>query len=100
VDLLWYPAGTWQHGLIDGGTRLVDKKKRSFTFGTLFCGLELLGAAWESGIHVFSIDQMNQRKTNRPRARSGYPRMGEAHWGRISKSWPEVVVVTQPPRQN
>jgi hypothetical protein len=46
VDLLWGPIETWQHGLIDGGTRLVDKKKQFFTFGTLFCGLELLGAAW------------------------------------------------------
>jgi hypothetical protein len=67
--------------LVDGGTRLVDKKKQSFTFGTLFCGLGLLGAAWESGIHVFSIDQMNQRKKNRPRVQSSYQRMGEAPWG-------------------
>jgi hypothetical protein len=39
VELLWDPTGTLQQGLIDGGTRLVDKKKQSFTFGTLFCGL-------------------------------------------------------------
>jgi hypothetical protein len=36
----------------------VDKKKQSFIFGTLFCGLELLGAASESGIHIFSIEQI------------------------------------------
>jgi hypothetical protein len=62
VDLFWDPTGTWQQGLIDGGTKLVNKKKQSFTFGTLFCGLELFGAAWESSSLVFSIDQMNQRK--------------------------------------
>jgi hypothetical protein len=39
VDLIWDPKGTWQQGLIDGGTLLVDKKKQSFTFGTLLCGL-------------------------------------------------------------
>jgi hypothetical protein len=38
------------------------KKNQSFTFGTLFCGFEFLGAAWESGSHIFSIDKMNQRK--------------------------------------
>jgi hypothetical protein len=72
VDLLWDPTGTWQQGLIDFGTRLGDKKKHSFTFGTLFYGFELLGAAWKIGIHVFSIDQKNQRKTNLPRAQSSY----------------------------
>jgi hypothetical protein len=56
VDPCWAHTGTWKQGLIDGGNRLVEKKKQSFTFGTLFCGLELLGAAWESGEHVFSID--------------------------------------------
>jgi hypothetical protein len=66
----------WQHILIDGGTRLVYKKKQGFTFGTLLCGLELLGAAWESGIHVFSIEKMNQRKTACPKAQSIYQRMG------------------------
>jgi hypothetical protein len=44
-----------QQGLIDGGTRLVDKKKQIFSFGTLFCGLELLGATWESGSHVSAL---------------------------------------------
>jgi hypothetical protein len=39
VDPLWAPTGTWQHGLIHAGKRLVEKKKQSFTFGTLFCGL-------------------------------------------------------------
>jgi hypothetical protein len=73
----------WQQDLIDDGKRLVYKKKQSFTFGTLFCGLEFFGAAWESRIHVLSI---NQRKTNRPRAQSSYQRMGEAPWGRIRKS--------------
>jgi hypothetical protein len=96
ADLIWDSTGTWQQGLIDGGTRLADKKKQSFTFGTLFCGLELLGAAWESGIHVFGIEQMNQRKATRPNAQF-YQRIGEAPWGRIRKSWPEVFVVTQLP---
>jgi hypothetical protein len=77
---------------------LVYKKKQGFTFGTLFCGLELLGAAWESGIHVFSIEQMNQRKTTRPKAQSSYQRMGEAPWVRIWKYLPYVAVVTQPPK--
>jgi hypothetical protein len=58
----------WQQGLIDGGTRFLDKKKQGFTFGTLFSGLELMGAAWESGTHVLSIEQMNQTKTTRPKA--------------------------------
>jgi hypothetical protein len=97
VDLTWDSIETWQQGLIDGGTRLEDTKKKGFTFGTLFCGLELLGAAWGSGTHVFSIEQMNQIKTTCPKAQSIYQRMGEAPWGRIRKSWPEVVVVTQPP---
>jgi hypothetical protein len=48
---LWDPIGTWQHGLIEGGTRLVDKKKQSFTFGTLFCGLDF----WETPGKVASI---------------------------------------------
>jgi hypothetical protein len=26
--------------------------------------------------------------------------MGEAPWGRIWKSWPDIVVVTQPPEAN
>jgi hypothetical protein len=56
-----------------------------------------LEAAWESGIHVFSIDKMNQRKTNLPRAQSIYQMIGEAPWGSIRKLWPEVVEVTQPP---
>jgi hypothetical protein len=96
VDLLWEPTGMWQQGLIYGGTRLVDKKKKSLTFETLCCGLELLGATRESGICVFSIDQMNQRKKNPPRAQSIYQRTGEAPWGSIRKSWPEVFVVTPP----
>jgi hypothetical protein len=86
-----------QQGLIDVGTRILDKKKQGFTFGTLFCGLELLGAAWEKGTYVFSVEQLNQRKTTHPKAQSIYQRMGEATWGRIWKSWPEIVVVTQPP---
>jgi hypothetical protein len=53
-----------------------------------------LGAAWES---VFSIEQMNQRKTTYPKAHSIYQKMGEAPWGHIWKSWPEIFVVTQPP---
>jgi hypothetical protein len=70
MDLFWDPIGAWQHGLIDGGTRFVDKKNQSLTFGTLFCGLEFLGEAWESGIHVFSIYQMDQRKISHPRDQS------------------------------
>jgi hypothetical protein len=68
VDLVWYSAEARQHGFIDEGTIFLDKKKQGFNFGTLFCGLELLGAAWENGTHVFSIDQLNQRKTTRPKA--------------------------------
>jgi hypothetical protein len=83
--------------LIDGGTRILDKKKQGFTFGTLFCVLELLGAAWLNGTHVFSIEQLNQRKTTRPKAHSLYQRMRGAPWGRIRKSWPDIAVVTQPP---
>jgi hypothetical protein len=97
VDLVWYSAEAWQQGLIDGGTRILDKKKQGFTFGTLFCGLELLRAAWENFTHVFSIEQLNQRKTNRPKAHPIYQRMGEAPWGHIRKSWPDIVVVTHPP---
>jgi hypothetical protein len=40
---------------------------------------------------------MNQRKTTRPKAQSIYKRIGEAPWGHIRKSWPEIVVVTQTP---
>jgi hypothetical protein len=97
VDLVWDSIEAWQQGLIDGGTRFLDKKKQGFTFGTLFCGLELLGAAWERGTQVFSIEKLNQRKTTRPKAQSIYQRMGDAPWGRIWKSWPEIVVLTQPP---
>jgi hypothetical protein len=92
VELTWDSIETWQQVLIDGGTRLVDKKKQGFTFGTLFCGLELLGAAWESGTHVFSIEQMNQRKTNRPKAQSIYKIMGEAPWGTLRYEWMEHLM--------
>jgi hypothetical protein len=57
VELIWDSTGTWQQGLIDGGTRLVDKKKQSFNLGILFCGLELLGASWEIGIHVLALNK-------------------------------------------
>jgi hypothetical protein len=97
MDLFWESVEAWQQDLIDGGTRILDKKKQEFTFGTLFCGLELLGAAWENGTHIFSIEQLNQRKTTRPKAQSIYQRIGEAPWGRIRKSWPDIVVITQPP---
>jgi hypothetical protein len=96
VDLIWDSIATCQQGLIDGDKIFLEKKKQGFTFGTLFCGIELLGAAWESGTHVFSIEKMNQRKTTRPKAHSIYQRMGEAPWGRILKSWLEIVVVNQP----
>jgi hypothetical protein len=76
---------------------MLDKKKQEFTFGTLFCGLELLVAAWKNGTHTFSIEQVNQIKTTRPKAQSIYQRIGEAPWGRIRKSWPDIVVVTHPP---
>jgi hypothetical protein len=46
ADIIWDPTGTCQQGLIDGGARFVDKKKQSFTFGTLLCGLELLVESW------------------------------------------------------
>jgi hypothetical protein len=49
------------------------------------------------GTHIFSIEQLNQRKITRPKAQSIYQRMGEAPWGRIQKSWSENVVMTQPP---
>jgi hypothetical protein len=39
-------------------------------------------------------------KTNRPRAQSSYQIMGEAPWGHIWKTWPEVVAATQPPEMN
>jgi hypothetical protein len=95
---LWDSAEEWQQGLIDGGTRLLDKKKQEFTFGTLLCGLELVGASWENGTHNFSIEQLNQSKTNRPKAHSIYQWIGEAPWGCIRKSWPDIVVMTQPPK--
>jgi hypothetical protein len=68
MDLVWYYTEAWQQGLIDGGAIILDNKKQGFGFGTLFCGLELLGTAWESGNHVFSVEQLNQRKTTRPKA--------------------------------
>jgi hypothetical protein len=55
VDLIRDSTGTSEQGLIDGGTRLVDKKNQIFSFGILFCRLELLGAAWESGTHVLAL---------------------------------------------
>jgi hypothetical protein len=90
-------AEAWQQGLKDGGRRLLEKKKEEFTFGTLFCGLELLGAAWENRTHIFSIEQLNQSKTTCPKAQSIYQRIGEAPWGCIRKSWPIIVVMTHPP---
>jgi hypothetical protein len=57
--LFWDSAEAWQQGLIDGGTIFLDKKKQEFTFGTLFCGLELLGATWGNGTHIFSIEKLN-----------------------------------------
>jgi hypothetical protein len=77
--------------------RFLDKKKQEFTFGTLLCGLELLVAAWDNGSHIFSINQLNQRKTTLPKAQSIYQRIGEAPWGCIRKSWQDIVAVTQPP---
>jgi hypothetical protein len=56
VDLVWDSIEAWQQALIDGGTRFLDKKKQGFTFGTLFCGLELLRAAWESGTHDLALN--------------------------------------------
>jgi hypothetical protein len=35
---------------------ILDKKKQEFIFGTLFYGLELLGAVWENGTHIFRIE--------------------------------------------
>jgi hypothetical protein len=93
----WESAEAWQQGLIDGGTIILDKKKQEFTFRTLFCGLELLGAAWENGTHIFGIEQLNQRKTTHPKAQSIYQRVGEAHWGCIWRSWSDIVVMTQSP---
>jgi hypothetical protein len=88
VDPFWAFTGTLQQGLIDGGSRFLEKEKQSFTFGSLFCGLEFLGAAWENGEHdVFSIVQLNRRKTNGPRAKSSYKIMGEAPWGRMHRLW-------------
>jgi hypothetical protein len=83
VDLVWYSAEAWQHGLIDGGTRILDKKKQGFTFGTLFCGLEMLGAAWENGTHILSIEQLNQRNKTRPKAQSIYQRWGGGNLGGV-----------------
>jgi hypothetical protein len=57
VDLTWDSKETWQQGLIDGGTRLMDKKKQDFNFGALLCGIELLGAAWESCTHVLALNK-------------------------------------------
>jgi hypothetical protein len=74
-----------------------DKNKQEFTLGTLLCGLELLGAVWENCTHIFSIEQLNQRKTTRPKAQSIYHRIEEAPWGCIRKSWPDIAVVTHPP---
>jgi hypothetical protein len=37
-------------------------------------------------------------KTTRLRAQSIYQRIGEAPWGCIRKSWPDIFVVTQPPK--
>jgi hypothetical protein len=88
VYLVWDSIEAWQQGCFDGDTICLDKKKQGFTFGTLLCGLELLGAAWESGTHIVSIEQLNQRNTTRPKAQSIYQRMGEAPWGRIRKYWP------------
>jgi hypothetical protein len=51
----------------------------------------------ESDTPAFSLDQMNQRNTTRPKAQSIYQRIGDAPWGRIRKSWPDFFVVTQPP---
>jgi hypothetical protein len=50
-----------------------------------------------NGIHVFSIEKMNQMKTTRPKAQYIYQRMGEAPRGRIWKYWLDAVVVTPPP---
>jgi hypothetical protein len=66
---VWYSEEAWKQGLIDGGTRILDKKTQGFIFGTLFCGLELLGAAWENGTHVISIEKLIQRNTTRPKAK-------------------------------
>jgi hypothetical protein len=76
MDLFWYSVEAWQQGFVDGGTIALDKKKQGFTFGTLLCGLELLGDACENGTHVFSIEQLSQRKTTRPNAQSIYQRRG------------------------
>jgi hypothetical protein len=76
---------------------ILDKKKQEFTFGNLFCGLEPFGAAWESGTHVLSIRQLKKIEITRPKAHSIYQRMGEAPWGHIRKSWPDIDVVTPPP---
>jgi hypothetical protein len=76
VDLTWDSLETWQQGLIYGATRLVDKKNKGFTFGTLLFLIELLLAACESGTDVFSIEKMNQRNKTCPKAQSIYQRMG------------------------
>jgi hypothetical protein len=49
------------------------------------------------GTVIFSIEQLNKRKTTRPKAQSIYQRMGGSPWGRIWKSWPDIVIVSQLP---
>jgi hypothetical protein len=92
VDLVWYSEEAWQQGLIYGGTIIYDKKKQEFTFGTLFCGLELLGTAWDSGTHIFSIEKLNQIKKTRPKAEPIYQMMGEAPWGGTLGTYLEILV--------
>jgi hypothetical protein len=81
----------------DRWRRNIFKQEEASLYFWIFCGLELLGAAWESGTHIFSIDQLNQRKTTFSKDQAIYQRMEEAPLGRIWKYWPEIDVMTQTP---
>jgi hypothetical protein len=93
----WNDLGARQQGLICGGKISLEKNDKKFTYGTVLYGLELVVAAWESGEHVFSIEQLNKRKSARPWADACYQITEGAPWGGgLSKKWPDVVVVNPP----
>jgi hypothetical protein len=70
--------------------KIIRQQEARFDFWNIIVWFRTVGS-------VFSTEQMNQRKKTRPKAHSIYQRMGEAPWGCIRKSWPEIVVMAQLP---
>lgn len=68
--------------------KLSEEHQDPFTYGSLFCGVDVLAHAWPQGNPLFTVDEQNRPSAlpHRPVSRTSHQRFDRVPWKKVLRN--------------